>query len=92
MKTLARIVISDMLFFDLCDEETMDSRTALKRSEYATYHLSECSEEEKQAVLEIIAEMRQEAVKRNDHASIEILDQIPLDAWREDEDEETDGA
>ena len=70
----------------------MDSRTALKRSEYATYHLSECSEEEKQAVLEIIAEMRQEAVKRNDHASIEILDQIPLDAWREDEDEETDGA
>ena len=91
MKTLARIVISDMLFFDLCDEETMDSRTALKRSEYATYHLSECSEEEKQAVLEIIAEMRQEAVKRNDHASIEVLDQIPLDAWRE-EDEETDGA
>ena len=70
----------------------MDSRTALKRSEYATYHLSECSEEEKQAVLEIIAEMRQEAVKRNDHASIEILDQIPLEAWREDEDEETDGA
>ena len=69
----------------------MDSRTALKRSEYATYHLSECSEEEKQAVLEIIAEMRQEAVKRNDHASIEVLDQIPLDAWRE-EDEETDGA
>ena len=91
MKTLARIVISDMLFFDLCDEDTMDSRTALKRSEYATYYLSECSEEEKQAVLEVIAEMRQAAEGRGDRATVEILDQIPLDAWPEDEDEETGG-
>ena len=83
---------SDMLFFDLCDEDTMDSRTALKRSEYATYHLSECSEEEKQAVLQIIAKMRQAAVARGDRATVEILDQIPLDAWPEEEDEEARGA
>ena len=69
----------------------MDPDTAVKKLEYANYYLSECGEEEKQAVLDIIAEMRQEAVKRNDHASIEILDQIPLDAWHKD-DEETTGA
>ena len=81
-----------MLFFALCDEEIVDPDTAVKRLEYATYYLSECSEEEKHAVLEIIAEMRQRAVERGDRASIESLDQIPLDAWHEDEDEETDGA
>ena len=92
MKTLARIVIDHMVFFALCGDETMDSRTANKKLDYATYYLSTCSEEEKQAVLDIIMVMRQEAAERGDRASIEILDQIPLEAWREDEDEETSGA
>ncbi len=70
----------------------MDPDTAVKKLEYATYYLSECSEEEKQAVLDIIAVMRQEAVTRGDRASIEILDQIPLDAWFDEEDEEASGA
>ena len=89
MKALARIVIEQLLFLALCDEEILDPDTAVKKSEYATYYLSECSEEEKQAVLEVIAEMRQAAVGRGDRATVEILDQIPLDAWPEDEDEET---
>ena len=92
MKSLAKIVIADILFFDLCDEETLDSRTALKRLEYINYHLSVCSEEEKQAVLEIIAEMRQEAVARGDRPSIEILDLIPENTWPGEDDAETSGA
>ena len=80
------------MFFALCDEELMDPDTAVKKLEYANYYLSECGEEEKQAVLDIIAEMRQDAVKIGNRALIDSLDQIPLDAWHEDEDDETDGA
>lgn len=92
MKILARTVIEHMVFFALCDEDTMDPDTAVKKLEYATYYLSKCSEEEKQAVLDIIATMRQEAVARGDRASIETLDIIPQDAWPDEEDEETSGA
>ena len=91
MKALARIVIEQLLFLALCDEEILDPDTAANKLEYVTYYLSECSEEEKQAVLEIIAEMKQEAVKRGDRASIEILDMIPENTWPADEDEETSG-
>ena len=59
----------------------MDPDTAVKKLEYANYYLSECGEEEKQAVLDIIAEMRHDAVKIGNRALIDSLDQIPLDAW-----------
>lgn len=92
MKTLARIVIEHMVFFALCGDETMDSRTANKKLEYATYHLGTCSKEEKQAVVDIITDMRKEALERDDRASIEILDLILENTWSEEDNEETRGA
>ena len=91
MTTLARIVIEQILFLTLCDNETLDPDTATNNLEYVTHHLSGGSNEEKQAIQDTIAVMRQEAEKRGDRASIEILDLIPENTWPEEENEETGG-
>ena len=88
MQTLAQIVVEHLIFFCRCEEEEMDPDSAVKLLEYACDSLDRCSELEKQAVLNIVMEMRQGAAQQGDTALVETLEEIRENLWQEEDEED----
>ncbi len=63
MKALARAVINAVAFLDLSAEDGLDSETAVQALDEISYNLSYCSEEEIQALSEVLEEMRQSEIE-----------------------------
>jgi len=58
MKALARAVINAAAFLELSDDRTVNPELAVQALEEIAFHLAECTEEEKKALAEVLAEMR----------------------------------
>jgi len=58
MKALARAVINAAAFLELSDDKALDPELAVQALEELALHLSQCTEDEKKAVAEVLAEMR----------------------------------
>ena len=58
MKALARALINAAAYLELADETQVDPELALQALEEIAYNLSYASDDEKQAVAEVLAEMR----------------------------------
>lgn len=72
MKALARAVINAAAFLELSDDQSLDPELATQALEEIAFHLSHCSPEEKQALLEVLAEMR--AAELESGPRIEMMD------------------
>src|SRR5262245_7656069 len=57
MKTLARALINAVAFLDLSDDKAIDPELATQALEEFAFTLTHCSDEEKQAVTEVLAAM-----------------------------------
>ena len=64
MKALARAIINAAAYLELADEEQVDPDLALQALEEIAYNLSYCTDEEKRAVAEVLAEMRAAEVEQ----------------------------
>lgn len=58
MKALARSVINAAAYLELADEASVDPDLATQALEEIAYNLSFCTDEEKQAVEEVLTDMR----------------------------------
>jgi hypothetical protein len=58
MKALARALINAAAFLELSGDKVLDPEMALQALEEIAYHLSHGTEEEKNVVAEVLAEMR----------------------------------
>src|SRR4051794_1333823 len=58
MKALARAVINAAAFLELSDDEALDPELAVQALEEIGIHLGQCTEDEKKALGEVLAEMR----------------------------------
>ena len=63
MKALARAIMNAAAFLELSDDKAVDPELAVQALEEIALHLSECSEEEKKALAEVLAEMRANEVE-----------------------------
>jgi hypothetical protein len=58
MKALARALINAAAYLELADDPQADPELALQALEEIAYNLSYASEDEKKAVIEVLADMR----------------------------------
>jgi hypothetical protein len=58
MKALARALINAAAFLELSDDRDLNPELAVQALEEIALHLSECGDEEKKALAEVLAEMR----------------------------------
>lgn len=58
MKALARALINAAAYLELADESQVDPELALQALEEIAYNLSYCSAEEKQALADVLADMK----------------------------------
>src|SRR5262245_16095542 len=58
MKTLARALINAAAYLELASEDGVDSASALEALEEIAYNLAQCTDAEKRALEEVLAEMR----------------------------------
>lgn len=88
MKTLATMIVEYLIFFSRSEDDELDPDTAVKLLEFAGSDLRECSEAEKLAMLEVIREKKEAALKEGDTQVAEIMDEIVYNVWRDEEDGE----
>jgi hypothetical protein len=58
MKALARAIVNAAAYLELACEDGVDSESALQALEEIAYNLSYCTDEEKQTLAEVLADMR----------------------------------
>jgi hypothetical protein len=58
MKALARALINAAAFLELSDDKAINPELAVQALEEIALHLSECSEEERKVLADVLAEMR----------------------------------
>lgn len=86
MKTLARALINAAAFLELSDDEAVNPDAALAALEEIAYNLSHCTPEEKNAVVEVLAEMRASERESGPRPEVlEFLDNFPASFGLEDE-------
>jgi len=79
MKALARAVINAAAFLELSDDKALDPELAVQALEELALHLSRCTEEEKKAVAEVLAEMRANELETGPRPDVlAFLDSFPV--------------
>ncbi len=79
MKALARALINAAAYLELADESQVDPELALQALEEIAYNLSYCTEAEKQAIVEALADMRAAEVENGPRPEmLEFLDTFPV--------------
>lgn len=58
MKSLARAVVNAAAYLELADESAVDPDLATQALEEIAYNLSYCTDEEKSAIADVLADMR----------------------------------
>lgn len=90
MKALARAIINAVAYLDLSSEEGLSEETALQCLDEISYNLSYCNNEERQALAEVLNEMREAEIEQGPRIEVlEFLDSF-LSSLSEEEPPEED--
>lgn len=88
MKALARALINAAAFLELSDDKAVDPELAVQALEEIALHLSQCSEEERTALAEVLAEMRANELETGPRPEVlAFLDSFPVSFGLTDEGE-----
>ncbi len=91
MKALARALINAAAYLELADESQVDPDLALQALEEIAFNLSHCTAEEKQALAEVLADMRAAELEQQTRPEmLEFLDNFLVSFGLEDEEEPED--